>query len=430
LQQQDAPRIDERLTKLIGQVDVKRIERTVRDLVRFGTRHSMSATDDDQRGTGAARSYLVARLEAAAKRSSGRMTVERKSYKMPVGRGGEVEIVNVVATIKGTKTPDRVYVVGGHYDSRNRNRRDSTRDAPGANDDGSGTAAVVELAHVLAEIPLASTVRLVCYDGEELGLVGSRKDAEELESAEVAVDGMMTLDIVGNTESQDGRRERGYVRVFSYLQGNADSPGRSLARVVSDCAARYVEGLRGKLIFRGDRFGRGGDHRPFAEAGYASVRLTEPFENFSRQHQDVTERDGKPYGDLPDYMDFPYLANVTRLTLAVVYELASAPPAPTRVRVRTTPTLGTSVTVQMRDVPDDLIGYEIMVRETTAPDWQRAVFVPAIGQSARQVDKVLEGVLLDDSVIGARSVGRSGVRSRVTAAAEAPLTRASSRRRR
>lgn len=403
---------------LLAAVDAARLETTVRDLVRFGTRHTLSTTSDPKRGIGAARDYLEQRLRQAAARSNGRMKITREAHKAGMRGRRQVEVVNLVATIRGTEDPDRVYVVSGHYDSRNRAGRDGENDAPGANDDGSGTAAVVELAEVLAGTPLRATVRLVCYDGEEIGLMGSRADARTLKEKETNVDGMLTLDIVGNTEGGDGRRERGYVRVFSYQETGSDSTGRNLARVVSDAARRYVEGFQVKLIFRGDRYGRGGDHRPFHAAGWPAVRLTEPFENYSRQHQDVSERDGKPYGDLPDYMDFPYLANVTRVVLAAIYELASAPPTPISVRVRGTPELGTRAWIRPAAMPEWLAGFELVWRQTTAPDWQGSHFVPKQEPGRRGIETILPNILVDDVIIGARSVATDGSRSRAVSARE------------
>jgi hypothetical protein len=408
--------------RLAMSVDAKRLEKTVRDIVAFGTRHTLSDTKDPKRGIGAARDYLEARLRKAASRSQGRMVVTREAHTVGSRRGRNIEVVNLVATIKGFTDPDRVYVIGGHYDSRNISNGDGERDAPGANDDGSGTAAVVELADLLATVPLRATLRLVCYDGEELGLLGSRADAKQLAEQGVVVDGMLTMDIVGNTEGTDGRRERSYVRVFSYQDTAADSPGRNLARVAADCAHRYLSDFRVRLIFRGDRYGRGGDHRPFAEQGWAAIRFTEPYENYPRQHQNVTEKNGKPYGDLPDYMDFAYLANVTRLALCTFYELATAPamPAPPRVRGRN---FSTTVQIRPGDTPAYLAGWEVVWRGTTAADWQKARFVPKKRATRRGVSVTVEDLLLDDAIVGVRAVSNEGARSRIMSAREASIRR-------
>ena len=406
------PAKDPRLVALLGRIDPKRIERNVRELCSFGTRHTLSDSKDPKRGIGAARKYLEKRLRAAAARSNGRMVVTREPHEVGMRGGTAIEVVNLVATIKGSVEPDRIYVVSGHYDSRNTRGRDGRGDAPGANDDGSGTAAVLELADVLADQPLRATLRLVCYDGEEIGLLGSRADAKALADKGKRVDGMLTMDICGNTEAEDGRRERGYVRAFSYQRSVGDSDGRNLARHASDCARRYLDAFRVKLIFRGDRFGRGGDHRPFDDAGWPAMRFTEPYENYSRQHKNVVLKDGKPYGDLPDYMDFAYLAQVTRLALCVTHELAMAPAAPPRPRVRAASGLSTNAFLRVREGSKDLAGWEFLWRATTAPDWQGTLFVSASEAREGRVRALLEDVLLDDSIVGVRSVAKSGARSR------------------
>jgi hypothetical protein len=416
LQAAEPPALCAEVAPLLTKIEAARLERTVRELVAFGTRHSLSVTDDPKRGIGAARDYVERRLRVAAERSQGRMTVTRESHVAGARGGGELTVVNLVATLRGSVEPDRVYVVSGHYDSRNSDGRDAKGDAPGANDDGSGTAAVLEVADVLAGVPLRATLRLVSYDGEELGLLGSTADAKALAAAKAQVDGMMTLDICGNTESADGRRERGYVRVFSYQDGASDSSGRNLARSLADCARRYLAPLRVKMILRGDRYGRGGDHRPFSAAGFAAVRLSEPFENFGRQHMNVAPRDGKPYGDLPEFMDFDYLAQLARLVLAQAYELANAPPVPPPPRVLGTPELGTRVVLRRPPDLDWLAGYEIVWRDSATADWEHARFVAR--EAVTDEGLVLPGVLLDDSVLGVRAVAKDGARSRAVSAPE------------
>ena len=418
VQEAQAPDKDARLVALLQRIDPKRIERNVRELCAFGTRHTLSSTKSKTRGIGAARDYLENRLRAAAKRSAGRMTVTRERHEVGMRGGTAIEVVNLVATIKGIVEPERIYVVSGHYDSRNTRGRDGDGDAPGANDDGSGTAAVLELADVLADQELHSTLRLVCYDGEELGLLGSRADAGALAKAGKTVDGMLTMDICGNTEAQDGRRERGYVRAFSYQRSVGDSNGRNLARHASDCARRYLEGFRVKLIFRGDRFGRGGDHRPFDDKGWPAMRFTEPYENYSRQHKNVVLKDGKPYGDLPDFMDFAYLGQVTRLALCVAHELAMAPPAPARPRVRAAEGLSTSAFLRVPEPSKKLAGWEFVWRATTAADWEGSVFVPVSAARNGRVTARLANVLLDDSIVAVRSVATSGARSRTVSTLE------------
>ncbi len=405
--------IKDRVARMLEEVDAKQLKRTIRDLVGFGTRHVASATHSKERGTGAARSYLEERLRSFIAQSGGRLSVARESFKVMNRRiGGEVEVVNIVATLAGTTDPDRVYVVGGHYDSRNGNGRDGRKDAPGANDDGSGTAAVVELCRIMSKREFAATIKFVCYDGEEVGLVGSGAHAKALANADVRVDGMITNDIVGNTLGMDGVRRTGYLRCFSYAATGNDSNGRSLARAATRAARQHVRGLKVKLIYRGDRYGRGGDHKPFRAAGYPSIRFTEPREDYSRQHQDVTVRDGRPYGDVLEYVDFDYLAKVAEVNLALLAELASAPPAPDRTSARGS---RDSYDVNLSWTP--VLGverYEVVWRQTTAADWEHQKLVDQPQRGRWGIQALLEDVCLDDVVVGVRSVGKDGSRSRVT----------------
>jgi len=407
-------KIDVKIATMVKSIQVARIEKADRDLVGFYTRQILSATDDPRRGTGAARTYLQRVYESFIPGSGGRLTVERQLVERPSRRlQRTVKLVNIIATLKGTTDPDRVYVIGGHYDSINSNPRDPKGQAPGANDDGSGTCVAIEACRVMSKMKFAATIMFVAYDGEEQGLLGSEGHAKALADAEVNVAGMITNDIVGNTLGMDGTRRRGYLRVFSYSPTGNDSPGRSLARVASYAVRRHVPDFSLKLIYRGDRFGRGGDHKSFHKRGYPAVRFTEPREDYSRQHQNVTERDGKPYGDLPEFVDFEYLAKVTAANVAMLAHLASAPPAPTRVRAR-----------GARDAYDVNISwtavatahhYEVVWRQTTAPDWEGSRIIVEPGRGRRGgLAYVLKGVCIDDNVVGIRVVGKDGSRSRVT----------------
>ena len=422
--------INAKVAGMIQKLDAKDLKKTIHDLVGFGTRHVASATDSKERGTGAARSYLEARMKSFIAQSGGRLSVARESFKMPSRRvGGDVEVVNIVATLMGTTDPDRVYVVGGHYDSRNGNGRDGRNDAPGANDDGSGTAVAVELCRVMSTSEFVATIKFVCYDGEEIGLLGSGAHAKALAEDEVKVDGMITNDIVGNTLGMDGVRRTGYLRCFSYAATRNDSRGRSLARAASLAARRHVDGLVVKLIYRGDRYGRGGDHKPFHAQGYPSIRFTEPREDYSRQHQNVTKKDGRPYGDVLEYVDFDYLAKVAEVNLALLAELASAPPAPARAFARGARD-SYAVNLSWTPVPG-VKRYEVVWRQTTTPDWEHSKVIERPERGRRGVGTLLADVCLDDVVVGVRCVGEDGSRSRVTTPPEPDRfnLRPSSRRR-
>jgi hypothetical protein len=398
-------------------IDAQRLDATVRTLAGFGTRHVLSRTDSDTEGTGAARKWLRAQYEAIAAVSGGRLVVALQEATVPCVRPNmpkEVPIVNVIATLRGTTDPDRVYVVGGHYDSRNSLGEDGKGAAPGAVDDASGTAVALEACRVLATRSFPATLVFVAYDGEEQGCIGSAAHAKALAAAAATVDGMIGCDIVGNTLGMDGARYDQHLRCFSYAPSGNDSFGRSLARAVSLAARTHVPDFGVKLIFRGDRYGRGGDHRSFFDQGFPAVRFSEPREDFSRQHQNVVERDGKPYGDVPDFADPAYMAKVTRVVVATLAELASAPPPP---RV---------VSAQLRrdrydtelvfEPPAGCEQFEFVWRETTDADWTHVVGMAQAKPKATASGRLLAtfpGVCLDDVVVGVRSVGNDGSRSRV-----------------
>lgn len=404
--QADPASIDAKIAAAIAALDADRLEQQVKDLVACHSRHPLSGKEH----TGKARDYLHKTMAAIAAQSDGCLTVAREVYKMPSSRlRQQVELVNIVATLKGSSDPGRIYVVGGHYDSINRNPRDAKAAAPGANDDGSGTSVVLEICRVMSRQSFPATIKFVCYDGEEQGLLGSKAHADALHAAGAKVHGMITNDIVGNTLGMDGERRRGYLRCFSYSPTFNDSPGRQLARAASYATGRHVEDFRIKLIYRGDRFGRGGDHASFYAKGYPALRFTEPREDYSRQHQNVSERDGQPYGDLPRFLDYAYMKKVAASNIALLAHLASAPPVPQRVRVQ-----------GARDAYDTLVSftpvegahaYELVWRDTTAPDWEGARLIAQPQRSRRGLRARLEGVCVDDVVVGVRAVAKDGARS-------------------
>ncbi len=408
--------IEARIAAMLQAVQPARLEATVRKLESFGTRHVLADTTSTETGTGAARAWLQREYEALIPQGGGRLSVQRQEATVPCTRPGmprEVAVVNIVATLRGTTDPDRIYLVGGHYDSRNGNGADGRRPAPGANDDGSGTAAALEACRVMCSHEFPATLVFVAYDGEEQGLIGSKAHADALAAANARVDGMITCDIVGNTLGMDGQRHAGHLRCFSYAPTGNDSSGRSLARAATFASARHLPDFGLKLIFRGDRYGRGGDHRSFFDQGYPAVRFTEPREDFSRQHQDVVERDGRPYGDVADFVDFAYLGNVTRTVVATLAELASAPPPPlVRSAQLRRDRYDTEVGLQLAPGTED---FELVWRETTAADWQGAVArADAQVREGRQgLVATLPGVCLDDVVVGVRAIGKDGSRSRV-----------------
>ena len=412
------------LRALLEEIDPDRIEATVRTLVSFGTRHTLSTQDDPERGIGAARDWIFAEMKRYAARSGGRMTVELQSYiqepasRIPVA----TRITNVVATLRGTGDPDRVYVVSGHYDSRASDVMDATSDAPGADDDASGVAVAMELARVMATRRTTATIVFAAVAGEEQGLYGATHMAERFKAADTDVQGMFTNDIVGSSKADDGTRDPHTIRLFAEgvptsetpeqaatrrsVGGENDSPARQLARFVRDVADNPATGMRVRVVYRRDRYLRGGDHIPFLERAYPAARFTEPAEDFAHQHQDVRVQDGKQYGDLPEFCDFDFIARVARVNGATLWTLAQAPGTPRGVKILTSALTNSTQLRWDRGTESDLAGYEVVWRETTAPEWTHVVDVGDATEHEVDLSK-------DNVFFGVRAVNRAGNRSPV-----------------
>ncbi|MBG0853588.1 M20/M25/M40 family metallo-hydrolase [Streptomyces spinoverrucosus] len=413
------------LRALLREIDPDRIEATVRRLVSFGTRHTLSSQDDPRRGIGAARDWLLAELSSCAAASGGRMTAELQSYvQEPAPRiPTPTRITNVVATLRGAVTPERVYVVSGHYDSRVTDVMDATSDSPGADDDASGVAVVLELARVMATRRPASTIVFAAVAGEEQGLYGAAHMAQQLKAAGADVQGMFTNDIVGSPTADDGTRDPYTVRLFAEgvpssetpeqaavrrsVGGENDSTTRQLARFVRDVADNDVTGMHVRVIYRRDRYRRGGDHIPFLERGYPAARFTEPAEDFAHQHQDVrVDEHGTQYGDLPEFCDFRYIARVARVNAATLWTLAQAPGTPREARLLTATLTNSTQLVWSRGTEPDLAGYEVVWRETTSPEWTHVI--PVGDVTTHEVD-----LSKDNVFFGVRAVNKAGQKSPV-----------------
>jgi peptidase M28-like protein len=415
------------IANIVREIDARNIERTIRQLVSFGTRNTLSEQNDPKRGIGAARDWLYAEFLKAAEASGGRMTVEKQSYEQAKAERvpQPTMLTNVVATLKGSQpqATDRIYVVSGHYDSMCSRPTDAKCDAPGANDDASGTAAVLEMARVMAKYEFDATIVFMAVAGEEQGLLGSTHFAELAKQNKWNVDAMFTNDIVGNTLGGNGVRDRGAVRVFSEgvpsnetsaeattrrsVGGENDSPSRQLARFIKETAEAAVPQMKVMLVYRRDRYGRGGDHIPFLERGYPAVRFTEVNEEFKHQHQNVRVENGVQYGDLPEFVDFAYVANVARVNAASLAMLAYAPARPKGVTIISRLSDDTELRWEANNEPD-LAGYEIVWRDTTAPIWT----------NSKPVGKVttftLKGMSKDNFFFGVRAIDNDGNRSPVT----------------
>ena len=394
---------------------------TITRLVGFGTRHTLSDTKSDTRGIGAARRWVKSRFEAIAKDCGGCIEVVTPSQMFSGKRAPRpTEVMDVVAIKRGSTDPDRVIVITGHLDSRVSDVMNTTSDAPGANDDASGVAALIEAARLLSTQDNRATLVFAALSGEEQGLYGGKVLADYAVAHGWQVEAELNNDIVGNSRGQNGVRDNTVVRVFSegtrsnetlqqadyrrYHGGEVDSPSRNLARSMAQLAEQYLPDFRVRMVYRTDRYGRGGDQVPFLEAGYPAVRVTEAHEDYTRQHQDLRTRDGMRYGDTIDGVDFRYLARVTALDAITMAALGHAPAPPTAVDIHGA--LATDTTLDWRKVPG-AAGYRVHWRDTTAPQWQHT-------RATGDVDRyVLKDVVIDDWFFGVSSVSADGYESPV-----------------
>ncbi|RYY64899.1 MAG: M20/M25/M40 family metallo-hydrolase [Chitinophagaceae bacterium] len=386
---------DPQLAAMVRSVSSDSLRSYINQLVSFGTRHTLSSPTDPKRGIGAARNWVVQKFQEFGKASGGRMTAFVDTVTLqPDGRRVDAPTLlgNAMGVLKGTDpADDRVYIISGHIDSRVTDVMNRMAEAPGANDDGSGVAAVLECARVLSKGSFPATIIFVAVAGEEQSLLGSTFLANKAKAANWNVDAVLNNDIMGsNNSSETGIIDNTRLRVFSEaysLQdtGRAfqtirnlglenDGRPRQLARYVKEIGERYVDHLEVVLVYRNDRFLRGGDHTPFVNNRYTAVRLTEMNENFNHQHQDLRTEKGTVYGDLPEFMDFEYLRKNTAVNLSVLASLASAPSAPQEVKVETRNlTNGTQLTWK---APKNgkVKGYYVLLRETSWPVWQKKFF--------------------------------------------------------
>ena len=387
------PPADAKIQKLVDEISAKNLEADIRKLVSFGTRHTLSDTKSPTRGIGAARTWVKSEFEKYSKAGGGRLTVELDTFTVkPDGRriNQPVLMANVLATLPGTDPTDtRVILVSGHLDSRVSDVMNATADAPGANDDGSGTVLVMELARVLASQKFPCTLKFVAVQGEEQGLYGSGHLAERAKKEGWNLVAMLNNDIVGNSHGFDPViNDDARVRVFSegvpanetpeqaklrrQLSSENDSPSRLLARYIARTAQLYGRGHQAVLVYRPDRFLRGGDHTPFNQKGFAAVRFTEMNEDYTHQHQDLRTEKGRAYGDVTEGVDFAYLRRNAGVNLATMANLALAPAAPAKVEVLTADlTNRTQLRWEAPATGTKPAGYVVLVRETSAPQWQQ-----------------------------------------------------------
>ncbi|HTH82405.1 MAG TPA: M28 family metallopeptidase [Mucilaginibacter sp.] len=389
---------DSAIKQMVDEVSSKNIEATIRKLVSFKTRHTLSDTTSKTEGSGAARNWIKSEFEKYAQASGGRMTVKFDTFTQPKSPRipGPVLLKNVLATLKGTDPNDtRIYIISGHYDSIVGDFMDPNAVEPGANDDASGTAVSLELARVMSTRKFPATIIFMAVVAEEQGLYGSAHVAKRAKAENWNIDAMLNNDIVGNTHGMtNDLKDNMHVRVFSEgvptiaggnerainsliaNGGENDSPSRELARYIKETSERYVDQLDVKLIYRRDRFLRGGDHTSFQLQGFTAVRFTEMNEDFNRQHQYVRNEKGVDYGDLPDFVDYNYVQKVGRMNLSVLANLALAPAEPQNVGVLTTKL--TNSTDLKWDAPKEgkpPVGYYVLMRETISPFWEKKIYV-------------------------------------------------------
>jgi hypothetical protein len=407
---------------ILSEISPERIEATIRKLASFGTRHTLSDPDNPTRGIGAARRWIKSELESYSRESGGRLIVEEDSFVQPVAPRvpKPTTLVNLVATLPGEMagSRDRWLVVSGHYDSIPRPMSDTEIDAPGANDDASGTAVSMELARVMSKYHFDATLVFLAVPGEEQGLLGAAHWAEKAKSEGRNIEAMLTDDIVGNTQGGNGVHDNRRVRVFSEgipaneneaqarvrksVGGENDGPSRQFARYLKEVAELYVPNFEVTLVFRRDRYGRGGDHSPFNERGFAAVRLTEPNENFDRQHQKVEVRDGVAYGDVVEKVDFGYVAQVARVNASVLGSLALAPAPPSSPRFGTgRQEYDTRINWKPGSEPD-LAGYRVVWRATHLPFWERGL------DTGSAAEAVIKGLSKDDLFFAVQSIDKDG----------------------
>lgn len=414
------PPVDSRIFDIVDAVSADRIETDIRKLVSFGTRNTLSETESETRGIGAARRWIKAEYDRISETCGGCLEVSFHGEVVggPDTRlGREVEVVNVTAILRGTKEPNRYVVMSGDIDSRASVGTDAETDAPGANDNASGMAGAIEAARVLSKYRFDKSIVLAGLSGEEQGLWGGQIMARKAKAEGWIIEGVLNNDMIGNIEGIDGVVDNSSFRVFSEPRpvtdpenarrmlrrfgGEVDGPSRQLARYVDRITGIYLDNLDAMMIYRLDRFGRGGHHTPFNNEGFPGVRIMETHENYNRQHQDIRVEDGIAYGDVIEGVDFDFAARLTGVNAAVLASLAWAPAPSGEVRIGGVVQPSTRLAWDAVDSPN-LAGYRIYWRLTTEPQWTRSRYVGQV------TEHTLENVVIDNFLFGVASVSKSG----------------------
>lgn len=415
---------DQRIYDIIEAVSAERMEKDITTLANFGTRHTLSDTVSQTRGIGAARRWIKSEFEKTSATCNGCLQVMYQKDLVKKGANArivkDVEIVNVLAIQRGTKYPNRFIIMSGDIDSRVSDPTNFTDDSPGANDNASGMAGTIEAARVLSKYKFENSIIYMGLSGEEQGLFGGGGVAAYAKEQGWEIIGIFNNDMIGNITGVDGITSSTDFRIFSepvpqtetekerkarrFYGGEVDGISRQLARYVHKTTKTYMPEMNPMMIYRLDRFGRGGHHRPFNDAGFAGIRIMEAHENYTQQHQDIRVEDGIAYGDVLEHVNFDYAAKLTAANAINMASLAWAPPAPKEVQI------GGIVEPSARfkwSTVDGAVGYKIYWRDTTSPTWDNSRFVGNITQFT------LKGIVIDNYFFGVSAVGKDGFESPV-----------------
>lgn len=413
------------LYNIIDEISADRIENDVRKLAGFGTRNTFSDTISDTRGIGAARRWIKSEFDKISKECGGCLEVFYQKDYVTTEMGRRIPknawVVNVVAIQRGTKNPNNMVMMSGDIDSRASDTMDFTTDAPGANDNASGMAGTIEAARVLSKRTFNNSIVYVGLSGEEQGLFGGKGLADYAKEKEWNVIGFLNNDMIGNIKGVDGVIDNREFRIFSeptdptetdreragrrFYGGEVDGISRQLARYIHKSVKNYMPEMKPMMVYRLDRFGRGGHHRPFNDLGFAGIRIMEAHENYTQQHQDIRTENGIAYGDVVEHVNFPYARKLTAVNAINLAQLAWAPTRPQNVKI------GGIVEANVKlqwDAQKDAVGYKIYWRDTTSPTWDHSRYVGNVTQFE------LEGIVIDNSFFGVAAVGKDGLESVVS----------------
>lgn len=422
------PAINPELYKIAVAASAERIEQDIIQLVNFGTRHTLSDTVSTTRGIGAARRWIKDQFSNISQQCDDCLDVSYQRTLVTAEGNRRIPedtwVVNVLALQKGTRYPNRYVIMSGDIDSRISDPLNGVDDSPGANDNASGMAGVIEAARVLSQYKFPVSILYVGLSGEEQGLFGGKHLAQRAVDEGWEIIGVLNNDMIGNIEGIDGVIDNTTFRVFSeptppneteqqgiwrrFYGGEVDGPSRQLARYIEKVTNLYFTNLKAIMIYRLDRFGRGGHHRPFNDLGFPGVRIMETHENYNRQHQDLRTEDGIQYGDVLEGVNFEYAAKLTGVNMVTLAALANAPTAPQGLMIGGAVRPSTRLMWDASDDPD-IAGYKVYWRDTTAPQWQQFRYF-----EASTTDVTLEGIVIDNYLFGVAAVGKNGNESLVS----------------